>query len=182
MTMTTKEDIFGEPFKNYPYVQLTDSENRILNEFIGELEQRRSPNRDTFKCAVNDAAGFGGELAFSKYYGLDYSLELKEGGDSFDFRVMDSKSGDTGKIDVKTITFGGGDMLIQDSRPLTSDLYFLVEKRGQAYGLIGYARRSEVAQADVYPPGVYSPVQVKRIPREALHESPESDRITETVV
>jgi hypothetical protein len=175
--MTTKEELFGEPFENSPYVKLTESEVDELLRFASKLESVRVANRDTFKCARKDVAGFGGEFAFSKYYDLPYSYELKEGGDAYDFTVRHSPSGNSGTIDVKTITFGGGDLLIQASRQLTSDCYFLVEKRGSAFGLIGYVSRSEAAEATIHPGGDYSPVAVRRIPREALHKPPEPDEI-----
>lgn len=177
--MTDKDDIFGEPFTDYPYVRLSAEEVEEVKRLAKEIYYSNiySSAGDFDKSFMSNHIGSLGEFAFAKYYGLDFNDEVLHGGDSYDFKVYHVPSDESGTIDVKTISFNGGDMLIQTSRELKTDVYALVEKRGSAFGLIGYQTASEVAQATSHPPGVYSPVEVRRIPREALQPLPDPDDI-----
>lgn len=173
-----KQKIFEEPFVDYPYVQLSDNEIQEVRDFAAKMNKRKTANKDTFRCDHNNTLGFAGEVAFAKYYELNNTLELFEGGDLYDFEVFSLMDGDTGTIDVKTIDFNGGDLLIQAAKELTADAYCLVERRGDYYGIIGFASRSEVAKATIHPSGEYSPVKVRRIPRDELMYPPESDTLS----
>lgn len=126
-----------------------------------------------------DFLGECGEYAFAQYYGLEPNTEVLESGDTSDYEIICKPSGERATVDVKTISYENGDMLIQNSRELKSDLYFLVEARGDTYYIIGYVRRSTAEEAGVYPPGEYSPVSVKRIPRSELQEPPGGNRVME---
>lgn len=177
--MSDKEEIFGEPFEDYPYVRLSEKEVAKAKKLAQDIYYSNvfSSKGDFDKGLMSNNIGAAGEFAFSKYYGLEFNDEVLHGGDSYDYKVKHLPSQTVGTIDVKTISFTGGDMLIQTSRELKADLYVLVEQRGSAYGLIGYAKRPAVASADSHPPGAYSPVRVRRIPRDALQPVPEPSEL-----
>lgn len=172
--MTDRSEIFGEPFEDYPFVKLKEKEVEKAKRLAQEIYYANifSQKGDFDKGLMSNNIGAAGELAFSKYYGLGFNDQVLHGGDDYDYKVKHVPSDTVGTIDVKTISFTGGDMLIQTSRELKADLYVLVEQRGSAYGFVGYAKRSTVAEADSHPPGVYSPVRVRRILRGSLNPVP----------
>lgn len=165
------------PFTSSPFVKLTDSEIEYLKEIADKMNSQ-SINSNTFRYGPNNLVGFGGEIAFAKYYNLPYNWEEIDGGDEYDFKVLDTESGNVGTIDVKTITYENGDLLIPYHRELSADAYFLLERRQERYyGIIGVATKEKVKNERVEPKGSYSPIKVRRVPREKLSPIPESSQI-----
>lgn len=171
-----------KPFDDCPSVELTDKQiGRAVN--LAERVSKKPNAKISFgnNYHANTAiAGFSGELAFLKYYQLNDELEYLTGGDNgWDYKVWTEKLNDSLTIDVKTITYPVGDLLIRKDRherlkkdDILPDAYCLIEKRHQLFGIVGFLWSREVTDYQSFPTGVFSPVEVYKIPREKLSTPP----------
>lgn len=162
-------------------VELTDEEIVKSVELADQMDIK-VPNKQTFYYPNRNRIGIEGEFAFAKYYGLGDPKLYKNGGDTYDYHVYSKRSKKNVTIDVKTITYPEGDMLIQVSKYQDKFLsgtlptaYFLIEKRGNNYAIIGYIKAKDVLTYDIYPEETYSPVEVYHIPRDDLNPAPDPE-------
>lgn len=176
MNERKEEILFGEPFDDFPYVTLSDEQ---VNEILKVTEQiDRIVTPETLKLTANQASlGFMGEMAVAKYYDLDFNILKGESDGGYDFHVYHTPSDKSGTIDVKTISYAGGDLLIPQRHKINADVYLLVEKRNDAFGLIGTAKASQVAKATIKDEreGFKCPTRVVSRPR--LTPVPEPDKL-----
>lgn len=168
--------IFSDPFEQYPYVELSDDDYSKIKKVVESLESIRFQT-DRALTSKAKSVGIAGEYAFAKYYGLDFDVCLGEDDGGYDYKVMEHPSGVIGTIDVKSTDYNGGNLIMEAEQEVRADTYFLVEKRGDAFGLIGYAKRSTVANAPIYGPEKNFRCPTRFIERDKLRNVPPRDAI-----
>lgn len=155
--------------------------SREAKERLTRLARRRNllhsgPSPTTYEGYDGDDAqeailtGLMGEWAVAIRYGfaLDDTDRI-DGDGGVDFRFK-HKSGKVGTMDVKTIEFRGGDMLVPLYNGLNADVYYLCERRNDSIGHVGLATKNDVKSAETNTEKF--PVDVKQIPRNELRDPP----------
>lgn len=157
-------------FTDHDYITIPEKVDEQLAEIARKQTEGNKDTRDfdTDNYEKANYKGLCGEWVFSAYYGVQFEPEIARADDNYDFELEHIPSGTIGKVDVKCIEFEGGDLLVRAWKKLTASHYFLTEKRNRDVGLIGVATRDMVDNAKIYPEGVYSPVKVRRVPRDKL--------------
>jgi len=120
-----------------------------------------------------------GELAFSKYYNLypPYVNENVKSDSGYDFLVRHIPTGDIKKIDVKSSTYIGGDLLHPESIPLTADIYVSceVDRDKMKVEIVGAGTKKQMENTFIRRAGMKTPARV--LNRRDLKELPGKDEI-----
>lgn len=170
---------------NFPTVYLSDREYQKGRELARQIADKYSywnsglygyarGRDDTYN---KGETGILGELAVAKYYDFEVDGLIPDSGDGgYDFYVRNTTSGVQGALDVKTITFSGGGLIIDPDR-YVADAFILVERRIQNFGLVGIINSEDVKEfsrrGDKFPNNPYF------VPPEELQPVPNPDILME---
>lgn len=175
-----KDDVL-KPFTNTPYITLGNEVEQNIKQIATVRDQQHRGAKQTTHSGIADTTnshyvGLCGEVAVSIYYDIPFETRtnLLNGDDGNDFTVYYKPQHQIGTLDVKTIQYNGGDLLIP-TRKAQADSYFLCELRGAHVGLIGTATKEMVLHAHIEREKF--PEQCYQIPRDELNPIPKRNNI-----
>lgn len=187
--MTDKSDhpmyrkvMFNEypEWADVPYITIPESRidqcREIARQQASVYYADNADKRQNFEQRVaTRTTGLLGEYSFARYYGFDldnlfesYNPDLNgDGGVDFTayFRPADQKV----NIDVKTTNRFYGNLLCPDDREIVADFYFLLERRNDEVGIVGFSTGKKMKRAEVRDLNYPS----KFIERSELNEPPD---------
>lgn len=146
------------PIEDIPSYTLSNLEMLCIEEvarMIDEVAPRRGMPGKSFNTGSEDGlqsniTGEMGEWTYSKHYGPEYSPVIDPQGDNgIDYTVIDTLSGDEVTVSVKTSDHRLRDLMVPVRDELIADCYFRMQRRGRQIGIVGFAKRKEVENADI---------------------------------
>lgn len=142
-------------FKNCPYVRMNDERiSRCMDrarEIVNTIRSDSMNPHQTYDARVaTRTTGLLGEMAFADYYGYSTVMQSDiEGDGGFDFFVHLTEQDLTVKIDVKTRCRYMADLLMPKDHELNANLYYLLERRGDKIGIVGFATKNQMQKAPI---------------------------------